>query len=574
VKRYVRPSAATLLTVIAAFVIAACGSSSSSSSSSSASSSAPAASSSSSAAAGASGGTVTMLMGTAPQSLDPGLDYTTQGAEANWLVYTGLTTYAHAGGTAGAALIPGLATALPVISDGGKTYTATLRKGLVFSNGQPVKASDFAYTVERAIKIPWGGSGSFITPVIAGATAFANGKAKTISGITTDDATGKIVIHLTAPYGPFDNVLAFPALGIIPSGTPFKAEPTSPPPGVGPYEVTNIVPNQSFSVVKNPKWASMGIPASLIPAGHVDVDVKISSNVSSNALAVLNNTADIFDWADTIPGALLPQIQSQASSRFKLVDLGGSTYYVFLNTTEKPFSSQLAREAVVAGLNQDAMSRLGSGTLVPACFFLPPDVPGHPTGSCPYGTPGLGNLAKAKALVRQSGMEGQPVTVWSETRAPRQQWMTYYTSYLNSIGFKATQKVIADATYFTTIGESKTVHPQTGFADWNQDFPNPVDFYGVLLDGKAILPTDNENFGQTNDPYVNAQVTKLGVTPTTQLSSVAAQWQALDEYVAKKAYVAVFGYQKFPEFASDRMNYGALVFQPIYGWDLSSFELK
>jgi peptide/nickel transport system substrate-binding protein len=513
-----------------------------------------------------------MVMGTAPQSLDPGLDYTTQGAEINWLVYTGLTTYQHAGGTAGTKLIPGLCTALPVISNGGKTYTCTLRKGLVFSNGKPVKASDFAYTAERSIKIPWGGSGSFITPNIVGATAYSKGKAKSISGITADDTTGKITIHLTAPYGPFDNVLAFPALGLIPSGFPLKVEPTSPPPGVGPYEVTNIVPNQSFSVVKNPHWASMGITS--IPAGHVNVNVKISSNITANALSVLNNSTDVFDWADTIPGSLLGQIQSKAVGRYKQVNLGGSTYYVFLNAQEKPFNNQLAREAVVTGLNEDAMSRLGSGTLEPACFFLPPDVPGHPSGACPYGTPGTGNLAKAKALVKQSGMAGQPVTVWSEERDPRQAWMTYYTSYLNSIGFKATQKLLADATYFTTIGEEKTLHPQTGFADWNQDFPNPVDFYGVLLDGTAILPTNNENFGETNDPYVNAQVKKLGATPTTQLSSVASQWQALDEYVAKKAYAAVFGYQKFPFFTSDRMNYSALDFQPIYGWDLSSFQLK
>ena len=516
--------------------------------------------------------TVQMLQGTAPQSLDPGLDYTTQGSEVNWLVYTGLTTYAHKSGAAGGGLIPGLATALPVISNGGKTYTATLRKGLVFSNGKPVVASDFLYTVERAIKIPWGGSGAFITPNIVGAAAYSAGKAKTISGITADDATGKIVIHLTAPYGPLDNVLAFPSLGIIPAGTPMKAEPTSPPPGVGPYMVTNIVPNQSYDVVKNPKWAAEAIPG--IPSGYDNVDVKISSNISANALSVLRNSADIFDWADTIPGSLLPQIQSQAKGRYNQINLGGSTYYVFLNATEKPFNNQLAREAVVTGLNQDAMSRLGSGTLQPACYFLPPAVPGHPTAPCPYGKPGMGNLAKAKALVKRSGMAGQPVTVWSETRAPRQQWMTYYTQFLNSIGFKATQKVIADATYFTTIGESKSIHPQTGFADWNQDFPNPVDFYGVLLDGKAILPTNNENFGQTNDPHINAVVSKLGPTPASQIGSVASQWQALDAYVAKKAYLAVFGYQKFPFLTSNRIIYSKLVFQPIYGWDLSTFDLK
>jgi peptide/nickel transport system substrate-binding protein len=561
VSRHLRPVLAGLVAAVAALAVAI----------GSATASSP-----NHTAKAAAAGVVQMVQGTFPQSLDPGLDYTSQGFEINWLVYTGLTTYAHKSGTPGAKLISGLATALPVISNDGKTYTATLRKGLEFSNGAPVVASDFTYTVERALKIPWGGSGAFITPYIVGASAYASGKAKTISGIQTDDATGKIVIHLTSAYGPFDNVLAFPSLGLIPSGTPMKVEATSPPPGVGPYKVTNIVANTSFEATLNPLWAKMNVPG--IPAGHEDVEVKANSNVSANALAVLNNSADIFDWADSIPGSLLPQIQAKAKGRFNLVDLGGSTYYIFLNSQEKPFSSQLAREAVVTGLNQVAMSRLGSGTLVPACYFLPPDVPGHPNlpnSSCPYGNPASGgNLAKAKALVQQSGMAGQPVTVWSEERAPRQQWMTYYTQFLNEIGFKATQKLISDATYFTTIGEEKSLHPQTGFDDWNQDFPNPVDFYGVLLDGTAILPTDNLNDGEVNDPYVNKQVAKLGATPTTELSTVASGWQKLEEYVAKKAYVAVFGYQKFPEFASDRINYSALVFNPIVGWDFSSFELK
>ncbi len=102
--------------------------------------------------------TLNWVMGTAPQSLDPGLDYTTQGSEFNSVVYTGLTAYGHGSGTKSTSLVPGLATALPVISGGGKTYSFTLRKNLTFSNGTPVKASDFAYTVERAISVPWGGA--------------------------------------------------------------------------------------------------------------------------------------------------------------------------------------------------------------------------------------------------------------------------------------------------------------------------------------------------------------------------------------------------------------------------------
>ena len=564
-RRYVRPLAALLLLAVTALVISACGGSGNKSSGGSGTTGAA----NSSGAKGAPG-TVQMVMGTFPDSLDPQRGYSTQAAEADWISYTGLVTYKHVSGIAGATLIPGLATALPVVSDGGKTYTVTLRKGLKYSNGKPVQARDFLYSFERAVKMPWGGSGSFMDPTVVGAMAYSKGKAKTISGIQPNDATGKIVIHLTAPYGAFDNVLAEPSLGLIPWGFPFANQPLHPPPGCGPYMIKNVVADKSFQVVKNPEWK----PLPGIPAGHDNVTVTVSSNVSSNAEQVLDNSADIFDWADTIPGSLLPQIHAKASSRYKLVNLGGSTYYFFMNSQEKPFSSQLAREAVVTGLNEEAYNRLGSGTLAPACFFLPPAVAGHPkTATCPYGTPGTGNLAKAKELMKQSGMVGQHVTVWSEERAPRLQWVTAYTQYLNSLGLKATQKQVADATYFQTIGELK-LHPQTGFADWNMDFPDPVDFYGVLLDGHAILQTNNFNQGEVNNSTINRAVSTLGQIPVAKLQQDSSQWQKLDEYTAKKAYVAVFGYQKFPFFASDRMDYPALKVNPLYGWDFTSFQLK
>ena len=554
------PAVVVVFALGSATVLAACGGGGGSSTSSS---------SSASTTQAKNGGTITLVMGTAPDSLDPQFGYTTQAAEPDWLAYTGVVTYAHQTGTAGTQLIPGLAESLPTVSSDGKTYTMTLRKNLKFSDGKPVKASDFTYTVERALRIPWGGSGQFIAGNIVGAKAYAAKKASSISGITADDATGKITIHLVSPYGAFDNVLAFPALGVVPKGSPMKNEPNNPPPGVGPYAIKNIVPNQSFDLVRNPDWASMNIPN--IPAGHVDVKVKISSNVDANALSVVNNTNDVFDWADTIPGSLLPQINSQAKDRYQKKVMN-STYYVFFNTQEKPFNNQLAREAVVTGLNQSAMSRLSSGSLIPGCYFLPPGMVGHPTTPCPYGDPAKGgDIAKAKQLVQQSGMAGQPVTVWSQQRAPRQQWMTYYTSFLNQIGFKAKQKLIADASYFPTIGNLK-LHPQTGFADWNQDFPNPIDFY-LLVQSSSILPTNNENFGEVKDKQVDTQSAKLGQVPTDKLSTIASQWQSLDEYLAKKAYIGVFGYQSFPALLSNRMstNY---VFHPLYGWDWSSFSLK
>lgn len=511
----------------------------------------------------AAGSPINFVAGTAPQSLDPSLDYTTQGSEINWEVYTGLLTYAHANGPAGAKIIPGLATGLPKISNGGKTYTFTLRSGQKYSNGDPVKASDFTYTLERMLSIPWGGASTFDTPYIVGAAAYANHKAKTVSGVSANDATGKIVIHLTKAYGPFENVLAFPALGLLDPKTapqPFKVQASNPPAGDGPFMVNSINPGVSFNVVPNPNWKAL--PG--IPAATQSYAWKINSNVEANALSVLNNSADVFDWADTIPGSLLPQINSKAKSRYHLVNLGGSVYYFFLNASTAPFNNQYARQAVVAGLNEAALNRLGGGTLKPACFFLPPAIPGHPSGSCPYHW-GTGDLKLARALVKKSGQANTPITVYSEQRSPRLQWCEAYVSELKSIGFtKVTLKQVADANYFTTIGESKKLNPQTGFADWNQDFPNPVDFYGVLLNGKSITPTNNENFGQTNDPYVNNQISKLGAVPVN--ASTTKGWQNLDKYVANHAYAAVFGYQTFPFFTSSRIK--VKYTNSIYGWDL------
>jgi peptide/nickel transport system substrate-binding protein len=519
---------------------------------------------------GTEGGTATVLIGTAPDYLDPQEEYTTQGAEADWISYTPLITYKHENAPTGNDVIPGLATALPTISPDGKTYTMTLRKGLVFSDGTPIKASDFACTAERMIKVNWGGK-SFFTDNVSGATAFDKGQSDHITGITTDDATGKVTIQLDKPYGAFTNVLAFPELGLVPCGTPEHTLTTDMPPSSGPYMLTDIVPNKSYSVVKNPKWAALNVPD--IPVGHLDrVDVTIQSNTQTEAQQVLNNQADNFDAGDTVPPSIVPQLESQAKGRFEPVTIP-STFYFFLNVNLPPFNNELARQAVNVAIDRPALQRLASGFLEPGCFFLPEGIPGHPTSDCPYGpADGHGDIAKAQQLVQQSGTAGQSITVWGEQRAPRTQYVEYYADLLNKIGYKATPKLISDTTYFPTIGNAKTA-PQTGFADWIQDFPNPVDFY-LLLATSSIQPVNNENFGNVSDPFVDQQIAKLEPTPTPKLDSVASEWQALDEYVAKKAYVVVYGSEQVPKFFSDRIDFDSAVVHPTYLNDWSTWQLK
>jgi peptide/nickel transport system substrate-binding protein len=524
----------------------------------------------SSSASSKSGGTVTVLMGTAPDSLDPGLGALTQSYEATWITYTGLLTYAHASGEAGTKLIPGLAESLPTVSADGKTYSFTLRKGLRYSNGAPVKASDFAYTIQRAIKLGWGNK-SFLTENIVGGEEFDKGKASSISGIQTDDTTGKITIKLVAPYGPFLNVLAFPAAGLVPSGTSMKSLTNSPPPGVGPYEIASVVPNKSFSLVRNPHFSSSTIPG--VPAGHVDVNVKIVSNNQAEAEQVLSNTADVFDYNDTVPPTLLSQVEGQAAGRYAKEPTVSSEFF-FLNTKAKPFDNALVREAVNYAIDRRALQRLDSGMLQPACYFLPVGMPGHPTAPCPYGNDpnAAPDLTKAKQLVAQSGLAGTPVTVWGQERSPHKEFVDYYASVLNAIGLKATEKIVASEQYYATVG-NLSLNPQTGWLSFSQDFPNPNDFY-LLLNAKSILPKENHNLSQVNDPHIQSELAALGPVPSSRLGSVVGRWQALDQYTAQKAYMAVFGYDEAPKFFSDRIDFGVAVFHPVYGNDWSTLQLK
>jgi ABC-type oligopeptide transport system substrate-binding subunit len=233
------------------------------------------------------------------------------------------------------------------------------------------------------------------------------------------------------------------------------------------------------------------------------------------------------------------------------------TDYFFLNTTIKPFSSQLVREAVTLAIHRNALSRLDGGNLAPGCYFLPPAMIGQPSKPCPYGNAaGPPNVAKAKKLIAQARDTGAAVSVYSEQRQPKTQFATYYASVLSSLGFKVTIKPVADSAYFTTVGNLK-LNAQTGFDNWLEDFPNPGDFYQNNLDAHGIQQTNNVNLGQVNDPKIQNTLTKLYAIPASQLTKHVAQWQALDYYTAQKAYALVLGYPVAPVFASNRLDYHA-----------------
>ena len=299
--------------------------------------------------------------------MDPALTYTVNGIEPLWLVYTPLITYAREEGQAGAKLIPGLAEALPEISEDGLTYTLKLREGLKYSDGSPVKASDFEHAIKRVLNLESGGSAFYL--VIEGAQDYLDaGKAEgDITGITTDDATGEITIKLTAPDGSFTHVLAMWFAGLVPSDTPFKNMTKEPPPGVGPYMVTESVPNRQFVLERNAEYDKNPIEG--IPSGNIDtITTKIVKSAQRQAQDVISGKLDYMQ--DPPPADIKPEVKAKYSDRYEEIT-AASTYYMFMNTRVAPFDDPKVREAVNWGVDKPgaraSVRRRGrSGLLVPA----------------------------------------------------------------------------------------------------------------------------------------------------------------------------------------------------------------
>jgi peptide/nickel transport system substrate-binding protein len=542
--RHSRLFAAVLSMLVGALLLAACGGGGSSSSSSGGGGAA---------ASGQvkQGGTI--KIGTVgPDSYDPQEYQTVQADSALHLVYSGLVAFKDATGQASTQLVPALAQSIPKPTNGGKTYTFQIRKGLHYSDGEPVVASDVVNMVKRNLFLG-GPFSSFFTDIV-GATQYQAAKkaGAPLSGMTASDKTGKLVVKLLKPDTRILYAFAIGESGVGPKKKAIFKDTTGHPfPGDGPYTLKVVSPsptNGEFILTKNPKF---DIPS--IAKGNVkQIDGMVSTDVNQMTENVVKGTLD-YMTEDPV-GDLLPQVEQKYKSRFLIGPGYPNTYYFFLNTTIPPFNKLAARQAVNYAIDSRALERIFGGRLHPTCNLLPPGMVGYkPITPCPWGDPnGPGNTAKAQQLVKSAGLSGSPVTVWTNSKDPRPAIAAYLTSLLNQIGFKATTKTLNQTVYFSTIGSPKT-KAQIGFDDWFQDYPHPGDFVGNLLTTAAAKSTPSFNNGFVSDPHIDSQVNSLDAKPA---ASVASGWAALDKYInsASKAYVAPYGNEEDTAFYSTRMN--------------------
>ena len=511
------------------------------------------------------GGTLTGTYAGFTDYLDPALSYTQEGWTAMYNTYIPLLTYKHAGGAEGSEVIPGLAKEMPKITDGEKTYTLNLRPGLKYSDGTPVKASDFTYAVERLFKTNSGGS-PFYTGIV-GAEKFAETKTGGIPGIETDDKTGEIVIHLTKPRGTFTNELGLMFVAPVPPGTPNTDQSTSPIPGTGPYMITTADRGEGWSYARNPYWEKANSAAMPdLPSGHMD---KINIKIIRNASTQVNETVQgKFDWMQTQPPPdRYPELKSKFEGTQFRVEKTISTYYFWMNMNKPPFDDLKVREAVNYAVDPEALERIYVGSLKGTQQILPEGMPGYEKFELfPY------DLAKAKAMIKEADPADMEITVWGDDEAENEAAVVYYNDVLGQIGFKTNLKIVNADTYFTVMGNQSTPELDTGWSDWFQDYPHPNDFFQPLLSGESIQPTNNTNLSEIDDPKLNQKISDLGEVPLGPDEEAA--YAELDKEFMEQAPWAPYGNRTVSTFVSSAVDLDKVIFNLTFGQDLTSFEFK
>jgi YVTN family beta-propeller protein len=404
------------------------------------------------------GGRLTAFGGDYLHGLDPAAVGAPIDLITNGLLYDGLTSQRRTGGAEGTQLVPDLATNLPVPTNGGRTYTFRLRRGIRYSNGSQVRPEDFRRGLERAVIHGNYPRGDW---KVVGAAECSVRRCDLSRGVVTTEDT--VTIHLTTP----NPRLSFWLTGVSPASpkTPLSIVPRGTP-GTGPYMVESFVPDREITFVRNPKFHVWSGAAR--PDGYPD-EILLRGGLSGEEAvdAVAAGRADLLLFGP--PPDRVPELRTRYTSQLHLAPQSATTF-LFLNTRREPFDDARVRRAVNFAVDRAEVARLHGGPELaqPTCQVIPPTVSGY-VRFCPYtldpdatGAWKAPDLERAQRLVGESGTRGAKVVVWTFPYFAKESH--YLVSLLRRLGYRTRVKELPDIdTYFAAV--SKT-HPQAGLAGW------------------------------------------------------------------------------------------------------------
>ncbi len=419
--------------------------------------------------------------------LDPALQPDANSAIVTGMIYSGLVRFDK-----NLHIVPDQASSWTISPDN-KTYTFKLKSGISFSDGTPVTAQTYVYTLTRALspEVQSGFAQSFLV-IIAGAGDVISGKTKFLRGVKAiNDNT--LQIRLTKPAAYFLQLLAtsfcFPVNEKIISQYGQKDwvnYVAGNGIGTGPFMIKEWIHNLKMILVPNPHW--YGAKTKLTEVAM------LFENDQSIAFKSFQAGHYAFDWNIDVQD--IPAAKGMAGFTSKSLL---QTDVLFFNNRMPPFDNVALRQAFAYATDKTMLvNTIFKDAAIPAPTIIPPGMPGYQAGY--QGLPFDKNQALSALQSVYPDVSKVPAITFT---FPNSEVSSQEASILQQIWFSVLGIRVKLLPMELTAYNNEVANHQVkfGFTQWTADFHDPYDWLALNL-----LSTAAGNYGLWSNPQYDQLV--------------------------------------------------------------------
>ncbi len=478
------------------------------------------------------GGTITVLTNQVPATLDPTRAYYTDStAIMSDLVTRGLTQYKYDPATKDMILVPDMATDLGRPNDDNTEWTFTLKDGLKYEDGTPVKAEDVAYAVKRSFAIAELPDGptyqtTFFLDGDKYKGPFKDGD--NYAGVTTSG--NDVTIKMRRPFTDMDYYASFPAFTAIPQAKDDPQNYESHPMATGPYMFSDYKPGTSLTLVKNENWDPATDPGRIQAADKWVF--KFGEETSKLENVIINDSDPTSLTYDNVTPATYKSIPSDPDRL--ITGTSPCTYMWYIDMTK--ITDVNVRKAIGYAYPYVDVWKSGGEivglTRVPGTTILPPGT----AGRVEYDTLGIEGKntdpAKAKELLQKAGAMGYEIKFLYATDDPLSvEAKNQIVKGLEAGGFKATPI----ASTIDKVREARTDYNSpinVRSSGWCSDWPTGGSWFPAQWDGSLVGVEGMPN--PANFKEADADAKQKDILDNMTPEEAGPAWGEFDEFIERE----------------------------------------
>ncbi|KNB51768.1 ABC transporter substrate-binding protein [Streptomyces caatingaensis] len=516
------------------------------------------------------GGTVGVLQRDAFPHLDPGQIYYSDVLTVQMLYNRTLTTY-RVDGKGRVTLVGDLATDTGTPSDGGRTWTYTLKDGLKFEDGSPITSKDIRWGVERLYASFETDGPQYIQQWLSGeGTTYRKalpdgpygGKHLPSSVLDTpDDKT--IVFHFATPHADTPYAVAMPSIGPVKAEKDGQRKYDNAPFSSGPYRVGDHKVGKSLTLVRNEHWDPATDPVRHQYPDRFEISFGHQFGDSTRRfLADQGSDKAAMSFTNAVAPEMTQKVLDRADTRGRRFD-EVQPYVDYINFNTSRLKDVRVRRALAYAMpNGQIVQQMGGATAAQlAPNLLSPAVDGY-VPSDPYGKRAkpAGDPSKARQLLKEAGKEGQEIVYAYPNTDIQQRVSVVVTQALERAGFKVQRKEIDSNTWRSAISDTKNSF-DIYRSSWGADWPVASTIVPPQYDGRVIAD-GAQNYSHLDDPAVNAEIDRINAI--ADVKRAAPLWQKLADKILKDDAPSVPTFYNL-QFSLWGSGLGGVKYHTVYG---------